>query len=66
MNLADREHDREEAKKRWRSSMGIRDHSRLRNTLIPATVIVIVGGILTAIGPSHLLDVLIRYLASFE
>ncbi|GBR20142.1 MULTISPECIES: hypothetical protein [Asaia] len=66
MNLADREHDREEAKKRWRSAMGIRKPSRLRKTLMTASVVVIVVGILTAIGPNHLLDDLSWYLASFE
>lgn len=66
MNLADREHDREEAKKRWRSAMGIPQPSRLRKTFMTATAVVIVGGILTAIGPNHLLDDLFGYLASFE
>ncbi|WP_336764082.1 hypothetical protein [Asaia sp. VD9] len=65
MNLADREHDREEAKKRWRSAMGIRQPSRLKKTLIPAIVVVIIGSILTSIGPSHLLEALLGYLASF-
>ncbi|GBQ91124.1 hypothetical protein [Asaia krungthepensis] len=64
MNLADRDYDREDAKKRWRAAMGIRRPSRGRRAITIIVLVLIGGCVIAQPDLERMLAELVGYLAS--